>query len=327
VPAAWKARTRWRLPGHRHGLEPEPSGSEHRVSGLAPAAGGRRASQPTPPAPGQRAAGGTPPQPRFGALLLLLVSTYLLSAFASGDWLGALQILLFLGVTTLAIRNGRIGRRAARQAIILTVAGSAAAITLAFTHSADTAGGVAKLWAGLMLLFAVIVIVRRVLAQPTVTLQSIFGAVSAYLIIGLMFASFFAAAWKLSGTAFFGPGEKENTQTFQYFSFTTLTTLGYGDYTAVKSGGQALAVMEALIGQIFLATLVARLVAAFRGPATRRADGPGRPADRDPRVAGRSPRPRKHPPVRPALTRSAVRRTSSRDREPPARRSRPRPGR
>jgi len=55
-----------------------------------------------------------------------------------------------------------------------------------------------------------------------------------------------------------------NTQTFQYFSFTTLTTLGYGDYTALENSGRAVAVMEALTGQIFLATLVARLVAAFR---------------------------------------------------------------
>jgi hypothetical protein len=55
-----------------------------------------------------------------------------------------------------------------------------------------------------------------------------------------------------------------NTQTFQYFSFTTLTTLGYGDFTAAGDGGRAVAVLEAIIGQMFLATLVARLVAGFR---------------------------------------------------------------
>jgi ion channel len=297
------------------------------VSGLAPAAGGRRASQPTPPAPGLREARGPLPRPpRFGALLLLLVSTYVLSAFASGDWVGVLQILLFLGVSTLAIRNGRIRRRAARQALILTVAGSAIAVTLALTHSADAGAGVANLWAGLLLLFAVIVIVRRVLAQPTVTIQSIYGAVSAYMIIGLMFASFYSATGHFGGGDFFAHGEVAKIKTYQYFSFTTLTTLGYGDFTAADSGGQALAVLEAILGQIFLATLVARLVTAFRGPVSRRADGPGRPADRHPRMTGRQ-RPRKQPLVRPALTRSAVRRTSSRDREPPAHRSRPRPGR
>ena len=58
--------------------------------------------------------------------------------------------------------------------------------------------------------------------------------------------------------------QQGNTQTFQYFSFTTLTTLGYGDFTALENSGRAVAVMEALTGQVFLATLVARLVAAFR---------------------------------------------------------------
>jgi len=85
-----------------------------------------------------------------------------------------------------------------------------------------------------------------------------------------MFASFFAAIYHLSGDQFFVTGEKVyGTQTFQYFSFTTLTTLGYGDYTAANSSGQAVAVLEALLGQIFLATLVARLVATFRSPADR----------------------------------------------------------
>ncbi len=65
-------------------------------------------------------------------------------------------------------------------------------------------------------------------------------------------------------TSFFANRQPGNTQTFQYFSFTTLTTLGYGDFTAMDSSGRAVAVLEALTGQVFLATLVARLVAAFR---------------------------------------------------------------
>ena len=66
-----------------------------------------------------------------------------------------------------------------------------------------------------------------------------------------------------------------NTQTFQYFSYTTLTTLGYGDYTAVANSGRSVAVMEALSGQIFLATLVARLVAAFRSSGDSSGDRQG----------------------------------------------------
>jgi len=124
---------------------------------------------------------------------------------------------------------------------------------------------VADLWKGLSLLVTAALIVRRILGRQTVTLQSIYGALSAYIIIGLMFAAFYAAIEHLGGGHFFADGQPADTQTFQYFSFTTLTTLGYGDFTAAGNGGRAIAVMEALTGQVFLATLVARLVAAFRG--------------------------------------------------------------
>jgi hypothetical protein len=118
-----------------------------------------------------------------------------------------------------------------------------------------------------MLLVTVILIVRRILANPTVTIQSIYGALSAYIIIGLMFAAFYSAIYHLSAVPFFADTQPNNVQTFQYFSFTTLTTLGYGDFTAADNSGRAIAVMEALTGQVFLATLVARLVSAFRVPA------------------------------------------------------------
>ena len=141
--------------------------------------------------------------------------------------------------------------------------GSAAAVGASLTGT-DTGEGASELWKGLVLLLTAVLIVRRVLARPTVTLQSIYGALSAYIIIGLMFAAFYAAIEHLGAGHFFANGQRANTQTFQYFSFTTLTTLGYGDFTAAGNGGRALAVMEALTGQVFLATLVARLVAAFR---------------------------------------------------------------
>jgi Ion channel len=119
-----------------------------------------------------------------------------------------------------------------------------------------------------------VLVVRRVLARPSVTIQSIYGALSAYLIVGLMFAAGYAAVQHLGEAAFFAGQQPANTQTFQYFSFTTLTTLGYGDFTAAQDGGRAIAVLEALTGQVFLATLVARLVAVYRAPA--RPEPPGR---------------------------------------------------
>ena len=200
---------------------------------------------------------------RYGLLLVVVLFSYVLSAFIQRTWVLALQIGLFLGVSALAVQSERLKRRTVRVLAGVTVGGSIIAITLALTESANAGGGVAYLWAALMLLFAVVLIVRRVLAQPEVSLQSIFGAVSAYVIIGLMFASVYGAINQFTSGDFFVQGAA-SLKTFQYFSFTTLTTLGYGDYTAAQSGGQAVAVMEAMLGQIFLATLVARLVAGFR---------------------------------------------------------------
>jgi hypothetical protein len=202
---------------------------------------------------------------RYGLLLLLLVATYLLSAFTSSYWVGAAQLLLFVVTGFLALRSSGLPRRRARLIAIGSLAGSAAAVGLSLTRPSDAAVAAASIWTGLLLLATVTIIVRRILSFDTVTIQSIFAAVSAYLIIGLMFAAFYAADYRLHHQHFFADHQHpSNTQTFQYFSFTTLTTLGYGDFTAAGNGGRAIAVLEALTGQVFLATLVARLVAAFR---------------------------------------------------------------
>jgi hypothetical protein len=170
-------------------------------------------------------------------------------------------------VAVLALRNSAVSRRIVRVILGAAIAVSVVMFALAFT--VNTTRGIVHIWTGLVLLGTVVVIVRRVLSFGTVTMQSIYGALSAYLVIGLMFAAFYAAISALVSGDFFANGQNATTQTFQYFSFTTLTTLGYGDYTAIGNGGRAVAILEALTGQIFLATLVARLVAAYRGPSDR----------------------------------------------------------
>ena len=216
-----------------------------------------------PAVPGRRESGG-----RYGLLLLVLIGTYLFSAFSGAHLTTEIQIGLFALVLLLAMRSSPLPGRWPLVIIALTVTGSAAA--LAATLTGTPAGeGAAELWKALILLLTTVVVVRRVLAKPTVTIQSIYGALSAYLIIGLMFAACYAAIQRLDTQDFFASNEPANTKTLQYFSFTTLTTLGYGDFTAARSGGRSLAVMEAVTGQVFLATLVARLVSAYQRPTLR----------------------------------------------------------
>jgi hypothetical protein len=202
--------------------------------------------------------------PRYGALLLVLIATYLLSAFTDSQWVISVQIFAFVCTLVLALRNALVSKRIARAALAVVLVGSAVVAGLALSSPSDTTLGVAQVWTGLILLVTVIMIVRRVLAESSVMLQSIYGALAAYMIIGLMFAAFYASMYRFGGGSFFANGSPGNTRTFQYFSFTTLTTLGYGDFTAAGNAGRAVAVMEAMAGQIFLATLVARLVSAFR---------------------------------------------------------------
>ena len=219
-----------------------------------------------------------PPGPggRYGLLLLVLTATYLLSAFSGGRVSAAVQVGLVATIVVLALRTSPLPGRWPMLIGVVTIAGSVAAVLGASLTGTSAATGAADLWKALMLLLTAVLIVRRVLARPVVTIQSIYGALSAYLVIGLMFAACYSAIQHLGGAPFFAGGQPANTQTFQYFSFTTLTTLGYGDFTAAGNGSRAIAVMEALTGQVFLATLVARLVAAYRSPAEPKNE-PGNP--------------------------------------------------
>jgi hypothetical protein len=240
---------------------------------------------------------------KFGLLLLFLVASYLLSAFASGTWVSTVQLALFVGVAVLALRTSHVQRRLARLAIIAVTGGSLLVGILVIADPSTAVQGAANAWKAVVLAFVVVLIISRVLAQPAVTIQSIYGALSAYMIIGLVFAACYAAMDLFSGGNFFANGSPGNLQTFQYFSFTTLTTLGYGDFTAGQSGGRAVAVLEAMIGQVFLATLVARLVSVFRAPRRTRDSGtrnrrggqarPARPGGRPhPRGPATRPAPR-----------------------------------
>lgn len=221
-------------------------------------------------APGEPPPPAAPRPGRYGALLIVLIASYLMSALIRARWIEAVQVVLFTVAVLLALRSASIPRRAVRLVLIAAVVGLPIMFALSFiTATGDAGSGTADIWTALVLLAAAVMIVRRVLSFGTVTLQSIFGAISAYLVLGFMFAAIFAAMYHFRGETFFRPGERGSTQTFQYFSYTTLTTLGYGDFTAQYNSGQAVAVLEALTGQIFLATLVARLVAAFRAPSDR----------------------------------------------------------
>jgi hypothetical protein len=233
--------------------------------------------------------------PRYGSLLVILVVTYLLSALTKAALVSAVQVVLFLAVVLIALRTGRFPRRTGQIIAVGLLLGSATAAILQLVDYNGVGGALGSLWTAMILLLAVVFIVRQVLAQPEITVQSIYGVLSAYMVIGLIFSAVYVAMWKFGGVhhPFFVPGETNDTKTFQYFSFVTLTTLGYGDFTAAGDGGRAVAGLEAIVGQMFLATLVARLVAGFRWSDRAAARRGGRQtipaADQGPHVSGTEP--------------------------------------
>ena len=104
------------------------------------------------------------------------------------------------------------------------------------------------------------VTLSRVLHHKRVTYETVLGALCAYVLVGLLFAFLYLAVDELRDAPFFAqPGPHQQSE-YLYFSFVALTTLGFGDLSPSVGLPQALTVLEALLGPVFLVTLVARLV-------------------------------------------------------------------
>ena len=135
--------------------------------------------------------------------------------------------------------------------------------------------------------------------QGGITLQTMFGVLCIYLLIGMLFGTLYGAIDAVTAQQFFDGGGARNISDFLYFSFSTLTTTGFGDLVAATDVGRSLAITEALIGQIYLVTVVALIVSQIGTVRARQArrlaphlPGACRVLTREYRVAIRSPSPR-----------------------------------
>jgi hypothetical protein len=130
------------------------------------------------------------------------------------------------------------------------------------------------------LLFAVAFpsIVRRAFQHRNVNLNTLAAGIAAYLIIGLFFAAFMRGIAAVDSWHFFTDVVRPRPGDFMYFSFITLTTVGYGDLTPFTDAARSAAVFEAVLGQVFLVTAVARIVSLL---GSRRDDPTPQPAAHD----------------------------------------------
>jgi hypothetical protein len=123
----------------------------------------------------------------------------------------------------------------------------------------DTALAFGVLVLGLLMVVTPAVILNRIARHEHITATTLWGAVSAYLSIGLAFSLFYAAANGFDSAAF--PDVAGiSLGDFNYFSFVTMTTLGFGDVTPATDFPRSLAVLQTILGQIFLVVVVARVV-------------------------------------------------------------------
>ena len=199
----------------------------------------------------------------YGLLLALLLVYYVVVASNQASRAEMVfRTALLVATLLLALHTSRAHARAIRLASWGGAAALAAAVAYAVS-GAQSLLSVVLVFAVLLLVTTPIVIIRRVLSHDVVTMETVLGALCTYLLIGLLFASVFIAVNAVGTEYFAKPPSQNQGPDLLYLSFVTLTTVGFGDVVAAYDFGRALVTLEALFGQIFLVTLVARLVSMF----------------------------------------------------------------
>jgi hypothetical protein len=199
--------------------------------------------------------------------LLLLVASAL--AIGSSDS-GAMRLLssVFTGFTlVLAVRITRAPRLYARLAWLGLALAVAAGSMGEIVHNAHVPG-VVLIVITFELALSVLSIIQSLAKHTTVTTETVAGALCIYLLAGMIFGSVLNTLSVLGGHDYLiATAAAHGAVTrgdYYYFSFVTMTTTGYGDVVAANGSGRALAIVEAVVGQVYLVTTVAWLVSTAR---------------------------------------------------------------
>ena len=208
----------------------------------------------------------------YGLVLVLILTTFVVTmTLPPQGWVGRVAAVAIAGLTAIIaltssdVPLGRV-RFAAGAALAAVIA-----TALARAFSSDALLGAAFVVDSLLLAVAAVTILRRVVTSAMVDFRTILGAISVFTLLGLLFGFLFLALGRLENGDVFAGVSHAQARDYLFFSYTTLTTTGYGNLVPAGDIGQILSVFEMLTGQIFLVTLVAGLVSLWR-PGARAAD-------------------------------------------------------
>ena len=197
--------------------------------------------------------------------------------------LAALLASFLLNIMIVSLSFAGVGIRRRWPIIILWLFGPLldwAALRTGNIQTAMQLNVTSDLVRALLLIIFVVLILRYVLTSHEVTLDTIFGAFVAYFLIAFAFSAIFHAVAVFEPTSFSMAGITDGgdggslKMRLNYFSFVTIATVGYGDIVPRLPASQSLAILEAVIGQFYMAGLIAWLVSAY---ARRGSSGQGRP--------------------------------------------------
>lgn len=199
----------------------------------------------------------------YGLVLLLVLVTYVLaSLIKSREWGPVVLAIATSATSIVALTSSRVRETAVRRALV--VAGLAILLSLVSAAVGGRAWlAIASLLEICLLAVAMGTVLRRVTASETVTSRTLLGAVSVYASLGILFSWVYGAIDRIEGGGFFGQAQESATD-FLFFSYTTLTTTGYGNLVPAGQAGRMVAGLEMMTGQVFLVTLVAGLVSLWR---------------------------------------------------------------
>jgi hypothetical protein len=201
-------------------------------------------------------------QYRYGLVLLLVICVVIFVIIApDGDVSRAIAFALVGAALVVAIATSRERSVVRRRRIV--VAGSTIFVVTVLTAAGTISASITFAVAAVMTLAVPATLaggLLRLVRDQGATVQAVAGGLAIYLLLGLAFASAIGFVSDVQSAQFFTQVAHPTASDRVYYSFTVLTTTGFGDFTAAHSSGRALAVLEMLVGQIYLVTVISILI-------------------------------------------------------------------